>query len=96
IKLMDKGHIVPPEVRDLMIRTAQQHTIPYQFEVLDAGSTDARAIQIAQSGVPSGCISIPTRHLHTTSESVYLGDVQACVDLLAAILANPIENIRPH
>jgi endoglucanase len=95
IKMMDKGHIVPPAVRDAMIQTAKENNIPYQLEVLELGSTDARVIQIAQSGVPAGVVSIPARHLHTSSESVDMGDVQASIDLLSALLAKPLENIRP-
>lgn len=90
IKLMDSGLIVPPEVRDWMIGRAQTDGIPYQLEVLTGGTTDAAAIQNVHSGVPSGCISIPTRYLHTTSETVDLRDVQACIDLLTGLLANPI------
>ena len=56
-----------------------------------AGTTDAAAIQLTDAGVPSGCISIPTRYLHTTSETVDIGDVRACIDLLSGLLSNPIE-----
>lgn len=96
IKVKDARHIVPPAVKNLMIDTAERHGIPYQMEILAGGSTDASAIQIARAGVPSGCISIPCRYAHTVSETVDINDVQACVDLLAAMLANPIESVKPH
>lgn len=95
IKLRDNGLIVPPEVKNLMIDTAEKHNIPYQLEILTGGSTDASAIQLARAGVPSGCISIPCRYAHTVSETVDVTDVQACTDLLVNILSNPIENIKP-
>jgi endoglucanase len=95
IKLRDNGLIVAPEVKDLMMNTAEKHHIPYQLEILDLGSTDAAGIQLSRAGVPSGCISIPCRYVHTVSETVDITDVQASVDLLAAILANPIEGIKP-
>ncbi len=53
------------------------------------GTTDAAAIQTARAGVPSGCISIPCRYVHTNSETVDTGDVEACVALLTGLLANP-------
>lgn len=90
IKLIDSGLIVPPAIRDWMVERAEADEIPYQLELLTGGTTDAAAIQSAHAGVPSGCISIPTRFLHTTSETVDLGDVQACVDLLAGLLNNPV------
>jgi len=90
IKVQDSSLIVPRAVVDWMVARAEADGIAYQREVLTGGGTDAGAIQVARAGVPSGCISIPTRFLHTTSETVDLGDVQACVDLLAGLLANEI------
>jgi putative aminopeptidase FrvX len=90
IKVQDSSLIVPPYIRDWMIERAEADGIDYQLEVLTGGGTDAGAIQYANAGVPSGCISIPTRFLHTTSETVDVSDVQASVDLLAGLLANDI------
>jgi tetrahedral aminopeptidase len=91
IKIHDTGLIVPPAVRDWMIQRAEADGIRYQRELLTLGSTDAAAIQTAGVGVPSGAISIPCRYVHTTSETVDLGDVQACVALLTGLLANPAD-----
>lgn len=91
IKVVDSSLIVPKEVVDWMVNTAEAHKIPYQLELLTGGGTDASAIQVTRAGVPSGCISIPTRFLHTTSETVDLSDVQACIELLTALLANEIK-----
>lgn len=91
IKVHDPGLIVPPAIKNWMIARAEADKIPYQLELLTGGTTDAAAIQIAHAGVPSGCISIPCRFIHTTSETVDIGDVQACVDLLAGLLQNPID-----
>ncbi len=90
IKIMDSGHIVPPHIKNWMIARAEADNIPYQLEVLTGGSTDGAQIQLAHSGVPTGVISIPTRFLHTTSETVDLRDVRACIDLLTGLLANEI------
>ncbi|MAS37563.1 MAG: aminopeptidase [Anaerolineaceae bacterium] len=90
IKIHDGGLVVPPAVRDWMVERAEADGIPYQLELLTGGTTDAAAIQLARAGVPSGCISIPCRFVHTTSETVDVNDVQACVDLLAGLLTNPI------
>ncbi len=95
VKVRDGGMIVPPAVKNLMVDTAEKHKIPYQLEILNGGTTDAMAIQTAQSGVPSGCISIPCRYVHTVNETVDMVDVQASVDLLAAMLSNPIEGVKP-
>ncbi len=91
IKVQDSGLIVPPAVRDWMVNRAQADNIPYQLELLTGGATDAAAIQTTRAGVPSGCISIPCRFIHTTSETVDLNDVSACIDLLAGLLSNPVD-----
>ena len=88
IKVHDTSLIVPKSVVDWMVNRAEADGIAYQRELLVGGGTDAGAIQVARAGVPSGCISIPTRFLHTTSETVDITDVQACIDLLTGLLAN--------
>lgn len=88
IKLHDTGLVVPPEVRDWMVNRAEADGIPYQLELLTMGTTDAAGIQLARAGVPSGCISIPCRYVHTNSETVDTGDVEACIALLTGLLSN--------
>ncbi len=91
IKAHDPGLVVPPAIKNWMVARCEADGIPYQLELLAGGRTDASVIQLTDSGVPSGCVSIPTRYLHTTSETVDLGDVRACVDLLTGLLSNPID-----
>lgn len=86
IKVKDAGMVATPAVRDLLIAAAKKHKIPFQLEVLQGGTTDAAAIQINASGVPTGVISIPDRYVHSAAEMVDLGDVEGCVKLLAAVL----------
>lgn len=91
IKVHDAGLVVPPAVRDWMVARAEADGIRYQLELLaGGGTTDAAGIQTARAGVPSGCISIPTRFIHTVSETADINDIQACIDLLTDLLKNPI------
>ncbi len=85
IKVKDSSIIVHPKVKNILVELAEEHEIPYQMEVLDAGGTDAGAIHLTKTGVPSGAISIPTRYVHSPSEMVDIRDVQACVDLVVAL-----------
>ena len=89
IKVRDRGMLSDPRVVDWMVRTADDANLPYQLEVLEMGSTDARAIQLSRAGVPAGCISIPCRYVHTPSEMVDLDDVEYAVRLLLALLSSP-------
>jgi tetrahedral aminopeptidase len=91
IKVQDGGMMAHRGVKELMIKRAEEKRIPYQLEVLLGGTTDAMAIQITREGIPSGCLSIPCRYVHTPSEMVDYDDVLNGVKLLLAILAKPIE-----
>ena len=91
IKVRDQGMLSDPRVVDWMVRTAEEFGIPYQLEVLELGTTDARAIQLSRAGVPTGCISIPCRYIHAPSEMVDYDDVQNAVRLLVALLSGPAD-----
>jgi putative aminopeptidase FrvX len=87
IKVRDSGMLSDPKVVDWMVNAAENAKIPYQLEVLEAGTTDARAIQLTRAGVPAGCISIPCRYVHAPSEMVDINDVQNAVELLLALIS---------
>ena len=90
IKVKDSGMLAHAGVKDLLIRTAEREGIPYQLEVLGGGTTDAMAMQVTRSGIPTGVVSIPCRYVHTNSEVVERTDVENAVRLLVAVLAGPI------
>jgi tetrahedral aminopeptidase len=90
VKFQDVGAISDPRVVQWMIAAAEKNKIPYQREVLLVGGTDARAIQSVRAGVPTGCISIPVRYVHSPSEMVDYSDILNTVKLLAAVLRTPI------
>ncbi len=89
IKIKDGGMLATPWIKDWMIRTAREHALPWQPEVLVGGTTDARAIQTTREGIPAGCLSIPCRYVHSPSEVVSYEDVRQSVNLLAAMLEGP-------
>ncbi len=90
IKVRDGGMLSDPRVVRWMVATAEAAGLPYQLEVLEGGTTDARAMQLSRAGVLAGCVSIPTRYIHSPSEMVDYNDVQNSVKLLVALLSAPI------
>ncbi len=90
IKVKDSGMIAHRGLVQRMADVAVSAEIPHQFEILPAGSTDARAMQISGIGVIAGCISIPCRYIHSPSETVSLSDVENSVKLLLGLLADPL------
>jgi tetrahedral aminopeptidase len=91
IKVKDLGMIAHAGLVKLMRQRAEETEIPHQMEVLEAGSTDARSIQIAGAGSAAGTISIPCRYVHSQSEVVDAEDVENSVRLLVALLTQPME-----
>jgi endoglucanase len=91
VKVKDGGMLADPRIVNWMVRTAEKAKIPYQREILEGGTTDARAIQVARAGVAAGCLSVPTRYVHSPSEMVDVADVENSVKLLAALLSGPVE-----
>jgi endoglucanase len=89
IKIMDSSLICHPGVVAKFRELAETREIPHQMEILTRGGTDAGGIQRLHGGIPSFTLSIPTRYVHTVNETVHGGDVQASVDLLAAYLNLP-------
>ena len=91
IKVKDRDMIAHAGLRKRLAEVARREGIPYQLEVLDLGSTDARSIQVSRAGVPAGVISVPCRYVHTPSEMVDREDVRAAVDLLLQAVKSPMK-----
>ena len=91
IKIKDSQMLASPQAITWMENSAKQAKIPVQREVLTGGSTDARAIQLARSGVPTGAMVLPCRYIHSPSEMMDYGDLEHAVQLLTAMLSAPID-----
>ena len=91
VKVRDGGMLSDPRIIDWMVVSAKRAKLPYQLEILQGGTTDARAIQLARAGVPVGCLSIPCRYVHTPSEMVDYDDVRNSVALLVDMLSHRVE-----
>jgi endoglucanase len=90
IKVKDGGMISDPRLVKAMVDAAEKVGIPYQMEILVGGTTDARAMQVTRAGVPAGCVSIPTRYVHSPSEMVDMDDVENAIKLLVGLVKDPI------
>ncbi|MFW6263593.1 MAG: M42 family metallopeptidase, partial [Thermotogota bacterium] len=82
IKIKDKASISDRVVVEKLIQCAQDNGIPYQYEVLLFGGTNAHGYQLTRSGIPSGTLSIVTRYVHSPHEMVDMEDVLHAVKLL--------------
>ncbi len=86
IKLKDSSVITNPKVHRRLQSVAEDREIDYQHEILPAGGTDTAGFQFSAGAKPVGAISIPTRYLHTVTETAHLDDIASTIDLLTGFL----------
>jgi putative aminopeptidase FrvX len=86
IKLKDSSVITTPKVHKRLRSVAEDEEIDHQIEVLPSGGTDTAGFQNTNGAKPVGAISIPTRYLHTVTETANGDDIRATIDLLTAFL----------
>jgi len=86
IDVLDAGLIPNVKLRDLVIDTAEQEKIPYQLTAMTRGATDARDIHLHGVGVPSICIGVPTRYIHSHAGILHSDDYDNALKLLLALI----------
>ncbi len=91
---MDKGPAIAwgPNLHPALVQRlrslADDHDISYVTEPTPAGTgTDAWAIQVARTGVPTALISVPIRYMHSVVEMLSPADVDRSARLLALFAA---------
>jgi endoglucanase len=68
---------------------ADKLEIPVAMEITPGHSgTDAYAIQVARSGIPTMLIGIPLRYMHTPVEVIAIKDIQRAGRLLAEFICS--------
>lgn len=83
------GPNIHPKLQKRLAETAEKHHIKYELDV-DGGDTgtDAWAIQVSRCGVPTALLSIPLKYMHTSVETLDIGDVEAVSELLTCFIQN--------
>jgi putative aminopeptidase FrvX len=80
-----RGTTLHPLIFELLYEAGEAEGIPFTVESLGKGTgTDADAIHLSRSGVPTGLISVPCRYMHSPVEMVSLEDIDAAARLIAA------------
>lgn len=91
IRLMDASAICDPNLVALLVRLADDRGIPRQFHVANRGGTDTQSLQLGAEGAVAGCISIPTRYVHSSVEACHPADIEAAAGLVAALVEHAHE-----
>jgi putative aminopeptidase FrvX len=82
IVLYDATLVSHKGLREFVIDIAEELNIPYHFDTMPGGGTDAGAIHITASGVPALTITIPTRYIHSHAAMLHRDDYENTVKLL--------------
>ena len=91
---LDKGPTIGfgpnnhPGVHQALVEAARAIELPHQIEPMPRGSgTDAWAMEVVRSGVPTGVVSVPVRNMHMPVELLAVKDVERAGRLLAEFAA---------
>lgn len=85
--VISRGPNIHPGLFCAITKALDEHHISYAVDV-DGGDTgtDAWAIQVARSGIPTALFSLPLRYMHTPVETVSLSDVKTTAHGIAVFL----------
>lgn len=82
IILYDASMISHKGVRDLVVNTAEEQNIPFQYASIAGGGTDSGSIHLTANGVPSLSITIATRYIHSHAGILHRDDFDNAVKLI--------------
>jgi endoglucanase len=83
------GPNIHPGLHRAIKKIADQLELPFTLEPMPAHSgTDAMALQVARSGIPTMVISIPIRYMHTPVEMVSMKDILRAGRLIAEFICS--------
>ncbi len=80
-----RGTTLHPLISERLCEAAEEEGLPFTIESLGrATGTDADAVHVSRTGVPTGLVSVPMRYMHSPVELVSLPDIDAAARLIAA------------
>jgi endoglucanase len=86
LTVMDGSMIADHELLKEFQALAKKKRIKNQPNILPRGGTDGGAIQRVRSGVRTITISLPTRYIHSTIETIDENDLEAKVNLVVSYM----------
>jgi putative aminopeptidase FrvX len=86
IVMYDASMVSHKGLRDFVTDTADEHSIPYQFDAMPGGGTDSGSIHLTANGVPALSITIATRYIHTHAAMLHRDDFENAVQLIVEVI----------
>ncbi len=86
VVIYDASMVAHKGLRDFVTDTADELNIPYQFESIPGGGTDAGSIHLTHNGVPALAITIATRYIHSHAAMLHRDDYENAVKLIVEVI----------
>lgn len=86
IIIYDASMVAHRGLKDLVVDTAEENNIPYQYEAIPGGGTDAGSIHLTANGVPALSIGIATRYIHSHAGILHRDDFDNTVKLIIEVI----------
>lgn len=84
--LYDASMISHKGVRDLVVETAKERDIPFQYSTMAGGGTDSGSIHLTADGVPALSITVATRYIHSHAAILHRDDFENAVKLIVEVI----------
>ncbi|TFE00963.1 M42 family metallopeptidase [Jeotgalibacillus salarius] len=86
IILYDASMVGHKGLRDFITNIADEHNIPYQFDAIAGGGTDAGSIHLSATGAPSIAITVASRYIHSHAAMIHKDDYENAVKLIVEVI----------
>jgi putative aminopeptidase FrvX len=86
ITFMDRSFVADNRLVRLLTEVAKANGLAYQFKQPGVGSTNAGAIHLSKTGVPTAAVAVPCRYIHAPVSMASLNDFDGLVALVKATL----------
>jgi endoglucanase len=87
----DRGTIYHEKLLEIFKLRAEELGYEWQYKTPAYGGTNAGKWHTMHKGIPSGCISVPSRYIHSPIAMIKISDILATIKTLFTILTKPIE-----
>lgn len=86
IVIYDASMVSHKGLRDFVVDVAEENNIPYQFDAMAGGGTDAGSIHVTANGVPALAIGVATRYIHSHAGILHRDDYENAVKLIVEVI----------
>ncbi len=86
ISVLDSASRGNDELIEKLKKSAELHSVPYQFKASTAGGNDAGSVCITDGGIKTASVSVPCRYIHSPVCVMNKSDFENCRKLIEAFL----------